>query len=74
VVVLRAGITEAESTVSWAGTSALLDGLDGVGLDELTGPQRRLLDRARGRTSDGPVDRASATYIVSRCRPSRGED
>jgi DNA-binding NarL/FixJ family response regulator len=61
--VLRTGITEVESAVSWAGVSVLLDGVDDNVLDMLTGPQRRLLDRARGRGRNravGAEDVASA--------------
>lgn len=56
VVVLRGGITESESTISWAGVSAMVDSLDANGVGALTRAQRHLLDRARGRASGGPVD------------------
>lgn len=55
VVVLRAGITEAESQVSWAGLSALLDSIDERAVDELRGA-RRVLDGARGRSAGEPID------------------
>jgi DNA-binding NarL/FixJ family response regulator len=54
--VVRTGITEAESAVSWAGLSVLLDRLGDDDLDTLEPAQRRLLDRARGRTTEGSVD------------------
>lgn len=55
-VVLRGGITEAESTISWAGMSAMVDSLDATVAGALTRAQHHLLDRARGRVSGGPVD------------------
>lgn len=54
-LVLRTGITEVESTVSWAGLSVLLDGIDATALEESAGPQRRILDRACGRGAERAV-------------------
>lgn len=53
--VLRTGVTEVESTVSWAGVSVMLDGVDAAALDDSAGPQRRILDRARGRGAQRAV-------------------
>lgn len=63
--ILRGGVTDAESDISWAGLSALLDGVDQQLLDVLEPGQRHALDRATGRRSDGAVDADDVAWVLA---------
>jgi DNA-binding CsgD family transcriptional regulator len=54
-LVLRTGLTEAETMLSWAGLSVLLSGIDEQILDRVPPPRRWALDRARGIIADGEI-------------------
>lgn len=73
--VLRTGLTEVETMLSWAGLSVLLSGLDVSILDRLPPPRRRALDRARGVIVDGEVEAhdvaAALAAVLTDCSKDR---
>jgi DNA-binding CsgD family transcriptional regulator len=54
-LVLRTGLTEVETMLSWAGLSVLLAGVDEQILDRVPPARRWALDRARGVLTEGEV-------------------
>lgn len=55
VLVLRTGLTSAETTLSWAGLSVLVRQVDAELLESLPEMHRHLLGRASGAIVEGPV-------------------
>ena len=55
-LVLRSGLTEVETVLSWAGLTVLLADMDGRKLDELPDHRRHALDRIRGLTPHGAIE------------------